>query len=187
MSAVVAGLVSLWVSARTRYINAVTAQRSEWIEKLRNNIAKYSGTARSLHYKMAKDPKATASPEYDALILAANDLIPLIRLQLNPFGEIDQNIIRIIDRVALFAEKKDGSKLDKADALLIAHAQWLLKAEWEKVKSESRGILSKPYAWIRVFKYSRAYRRFCKAEGNLSALADEGFKDNTTTAARPSA
>lgn len=178
LSAGIAALVSLWVSARTRYINAVTAQRSEWIEKLRINIAKYSGTARSLHYKISKGEKAAASQEYDALILAANDLIPLIRLQLNPFGKADQNFLRIINQVALFAEKEDSSGLDKADDLLIRHAQWLLKAEWEKVKSESRGVLSRPGAWVKTFLYNCRYRKFCEGEGSLSAVEGNTPREN---------
>lgn len=39
----------------------------------------------------------------------------------------------------------DHALVDKADKLLISHSQWLLKAEWEKVKFEARGPF---YRWF---------------------------------------
>lgn len=48
LSAIIAAVVTLLAADRTRYVNAVTTQRSAWIEKLRNNLAKYSGRIRDI-------------------------------------------------------------------------------------------------------------------------------------------
>ena len=61
-----------------------------------------------------------------------NRLISLIRLQLNPFGEIDQTILSLLESMPALAEQQDGAPLRTADDRLIKHSQWLLKAEWEK-------------------------------------------------------
>jgi hypothetical protein len=45
------------------------------------------------------------------------------------------------------ANSRNGEKLRIADDLLIKHSQWLLKSEWEKVKSETRGFVLK--RWVR--------------------------------------
>jgi len=175
LSAVVAAVVSLWVSARTRYINAVTVQRSEWIERLRTNLAKFSGAALTLHYKFVEQDGPDKSEEYLRLIRELNDLIPLVRLQLNPRGNIEQNMIAILLRVPRLTEKKDAKKLLTADDLMIRHSQWLLKAEWEKVKYEAGSCVYK--LWCALIKnrlYSWRYRRFCKCAGNLSAFLGDG-------------
>ncbi len=72
-----------------------------------------------------------------------DELSPLIKLQLNPFGEIDRNIVNLLDRLAsraapLLTDNSDPETLFTADKLLIEHSRWLLKAEREKVKSEAR-------------------------------------------------
>jgi hypothetical protein len=108
--------------------------------------------------------------EQDALVEKTNMFISLIRLQLNPFGEIDKNILTILARMPALAQSPDGQKLRVADDLLIKHSQWLLKAEWEKVKAETRGIVLRQWAVIQAHRRTRMYRTFCKAEGSLAKL-----------------
>jgi hypothetical protein len=61
------------------------------------------------------------------LVEKINRLISLVSLQLNPFGEIDKNILTILAKMPALAGSPNGQKLRIADELLIKHSQWLLK------------------------------------------------------------
>jgi hypothetical protein len=175
ISALTSAFVSKWISGRTLYINSVTVERSKWIDKLRENIAKCSGDLRSLSYKVeAAYARISVAPvrlqEQDELVEKINMLISLISLQLNPFGEIDKNILAILARMPTLAQSPDGRKLRVADELLIKHSQWLLKAEWEKVKSETKGIILRVWAAMNAHRHLCRYRAFCEGEGSLAKL-----------------
>jgi hypothetical protein len=168
---ILSALVSALISRRTNYLNVVTAERSKWIEKLRGNLAKYSAVAHAVFYKAKSEDwgeGGKTSPEYFALLRELQDLRSLLKLQLNPKGKIDQNIIVLIDRIyELSRTWTFGTQLAEAERLLVLHAQPLLKAEWEKVKSEARG----PLRWVGS-KYSECknaqdYTRFASEEGAI--------------------
>lgn len=113
----------------------------------------------------------TIAPEDRAKTLAEiNNLISLIRLQLNPFGPIERQVAAILEKMPTLADEKDGAKLRKADDLLIAHSRWLLKAEWEKVKYEARGPLIRPFLSVKQKWFLRRYRQFCAGEGCLNNI-----------------
>ena len=78
--------------------------------------------------------------EASAYIEQMNGPIVLITLQLNPKARIDKNIIRLLSMIPATAQSTSNSRLvGGLDYLLITHCQWLLKAEWEKVKFEAAG------------------------------------------------
>lgn len=114
------------------------------------------------------------------LISEVDELNPLIKLQLNPFGVIDRNIANLLDKLALQADKGltttycDPEKLYKADKLLVEHSRWLLKAEWEKVKSEVRWSIRiwclRNHAEEQERDYLDRYREFACGEGRLSKI-----------------
>lgn len=166
---ILSALVSALISRRTNYLNVVTAERSKWIEKLRGNLAKYSAAAHAVFYKAKnEDWQKGPSTEYYALLRELQDLRSLLKLQLNPKGKIDQNIIVLVDRIyELSRTWTFGGQLTGAERLLVLHAQPLLKAEWEKVKSEARG----PLRWVgskySEYKSARDYRRFASEEGAI--------------------
>lgn len=174
VAAIIAGFVSLSVSRRSLYVNAVTVQRSLWIEKLRANLANYSGLVHTLNFKSSFAAtdflSLMRSEEYQSLVREMRDLVPLLMLQLNPAGEIDKNIIFLIDRIRTLTESPLGYELRRADDLLILHGQWLLKAEWEKVKSEARSLPLRLWGAMRSYFYIRRYRKFCARAGDLSWL-----------------
>ena len=67
--------------------------------------------------------------------------------RLEPRSEHLKDLLLVQTR-KLFSEAGQVAEcmlIDKADKLLISHSQWLLKAEWEKVKFEARGPL---YRWL---------------------------------------
>lgn len=161
-------LVTLLNARRSLYVNAVTTERSRWINNLRENISAFSGKLRTLSYytTLGDIPK----DEHKKIISDVNTLISLIRLQLNPFGEIDGNIIQLLEKMPTLAEKPNGETLRTADDLLIRHSQWLLKAEWEKVKYETRGIVLKGIGVVKARCHLARYRNFALGDGSFSKL-----------------
>jgi hypothetical protein len=166
----IGALINVYVSRRSTYLNAVTAERSKWIDKLRTNISTFSGLVRTLYFRLLADKAFFRTPEYYDLVKQVNGLIPLIKLQLNPAGEIDRHLVSLLDRIPYLAENPQNDMLIRADTLLIEHSQWLLKAEWEKVKSEARWVLGFG-PWVKQFRHLSAYRRFCQAHDIASVGA----------------
>ncbi len=63
--------------------------------------------------------------------------------------------------------------IETANDLLIRHAQWLLKEEWEKVKSESGGVLRRLFAYGASQRRLREYAAFCQSDlGRLTKVRD---------------
>jgi hypothetical protein len=172
-------LVSLAISRRTGYVSAVTVERARWINSLRENIAAYSGRVQALVQKIESESADVAFPAFQKQraerIPFINDidrLQALIRLQVNLNGEIDRNIILILEKMRPLAEGNASGELNKAGELLIAHSQWLLKAEWETVKAEA-GMNILPF--IRRFEVSsrlKKYRVFCDGVGRIKTNND---------------
>lgn len=175
ISAIISALIAFVTSRKTLYVNAVTVERSKWIEKLRNNIATYSAAAHGLFYKAkTEDWEKGASPEYLAQLRELQDLKSQLKLQLNPKGEIDANIIALVDRLYHFARQWTvGLELEVTEHLLIQHAQWLLKAEWEKVKTEARGPLRHVLAKWRERQHLAEYRELAKGHGSFLSPISE--------------
>ena len=79
LAAIIAAMVSYIVSKRSSYILAVTAERSKWIDKLRENIAGLLAVCASIYLMTLKN----AAPALTD-IERADKLIALIQMQLNP-------------------------------------------------------------------------------------------------------
>jgi hypothetical protein len=160
---VISAFVAWLTALRGQYVNAVTVERSKWINALRENIATFSGALRTLSFRAETMDENTKI----AAITEINRLISLIHLQLNPRGTIERNIATILEQMPALAEKADGTALRSKDKLLIAHCQWLLKAEWEKVKYEARW-LTRPWLFIKRQCYLCRYHRFSQREGRIA-------------------
>lgn len=163
-------LIAYTTSKRSLYINSVTIERSKWIDALRTNIANFSRLAVTLHHKENLNDIDWRSREASQYIEKMNGLISLIKLQLNPNGIYDRNIIILLDSITAYANSHDYRSLIRLDAQLISHSQWLLKAEWEKVKFEAAGVLRKVWILAKIKIHERRYRDFCGSEeGNVLA------------------
>jgi HAMP domain-containing protein len=160
VAAVVSAFVSFLISRRSIYINSVTVERSKWIGELRANIASLSGEVRNINQRLIDNRAFDRSDEFSSSAQKIYRLSALIRLQLNPFNEIDANLLSIIDEFTDSFNSPTDFRWASQDYLLIAHAQWLLKAEWEKVKSEAAGLPRKPWLWFKSKLYMRRYRKF---------------------------
>lgn len=167
-------ITSYLVAGRTVYINSITAERSKWIDKLRNNIANYSNCLAQLVFRidLLDGPKGA---DYLGILLKEIEELyscrSAIQLQLNPWGEIDKNILKLITGLKICSEN-EGEKIYILDKLLISHAQWLLKSEWEKVKFEARGPI---YRWWHKKDAEwrlEDYRLWCSKDGNIEPVLE---------------
>jgi hypothetical protein len=161
---IISAFVAWSTALRGQYVNAVTVERSKWINALRENIASFSGALRTLSFRA--ETKQLDDNSKIAAVTEINKLISLIYLQLNPHGTIERNIATVLEQLPALAERADGAALRSKDKLLIAHCQWLLKAEWEKVKYEARW-LTRPWLLIKRQCYLCRYRNFSHNEGRI--------------------
>ena len=64
LSGVLISALIAFISARhSLYINSVTVERSKWINALRTNIADFSKSIRTFHYKTNHENLSLTSPE----------------------------------------------------------------------------------------------------------------------------
>ena len=173
-----AGVVSSYVvSGRSVYINSITAERSKWIDKLRVNLAAYSALMAEQAFVLLQIKAAPGTVQADAAKLSdvltrVNATASVIQLQLNPWGKIDENILKLVSSIVI-RKSTEVELVQRADDLLIAHSQWLLKAEWEKVKFEAHGWWYRAFNFWRAGRRLRAYSKWAEDEGSLATvLAD---------------
>jgi hypothetical protein len=153
--------VAFTISKKSTYITTVTAERSKWIDKLRENIAELLAVCGSIN--MTRRDKKSA--EALAKRSEADRLIALITLQLNPFDKsgIDQNLIKLLPELVQSSENEPG-EYREFERQFVQHAQFLLKEEWEKVKSEAKGTVLALLTGEACKRRKRAneYRKFCE-------------------------
>ena len=123
-------------SRRTSFINTVTAERIKWIATLRGNVSKFCGLT---HYWVKSQLHGTGREA--EVLLQLDELRYLIRLQLNPSPKafLDRKIEKKITQiVSLCVPEPDQDKVMAAIDDLTKTSQELLKAEWDKVREESK-------------------------------------------------
>ena len=147
-------LVSLTIARKASYLTSVTAERSKWIDKLRENLAAFFGIGGAI-----MNTVGTPSTQD---IEKADRLVALIKMQLNPSGSIDSNIINLCDRILEQLPNK-GNQYRHLEKATIRHAQFLLKEEWETVKYEATGWLGKLLFRFRACQRECKYKEFCKS------------------------
>ncbi len=133
-------LYNLRINKKTIFINTVTAERIKWIGKLRENISDFCGL--SYHWVFTEIENQEKSNE---IIKQIDKLRMMIKLQLNPDGPLDIRLMGLIDEIVRLAvppgipdlEEFRGRFKEKINEM-IQTGQLLLKAEWEKVKEESK-------------------------------------------------
>jgi hypothetical protein len=172
IAAIAGVLTSLLVSRRTTYINAVTVERSKWINELRNNLSKFCSVFVQLHFRyFDRDEKETQNPEEEGLAKELSALHTYITLQLNPNNDIDSNMLKIIDQFTLVIGRENQNEMNKMMNTFMRHSQFLLKEEWERVKFEASGFLPRIAGRLKRIARRRAYRKFCESdEGSLRLL-----------------
>lgn len=120
-------------SQRASFINTVTAQRVLWLERVRQDISRFVGLTHSWTRTDEDDAKRRAE-----LLSEIDQLRYLIRLRLNPRDVPDQKIMELVKLIPNLTDESDREELFEALERLNDAAQDMLKAEWEKVKEESK-------------------------------------------------
>ena len=146
---VLSALISLAISRRSSFIMAVTAERSKWIDKLRENIAELLSLFSAIYLMKEKN-----TPEADAKREKADRLIAVITMQLNPENEIDKNMIALLPNLIASVEANSDEYRGIEEEFII-HAQFLLKEEWEKVKFEAMGWI----LWVLSLRFIKSCKR----------------------------
>lgn len=170
MAAAVSALVSYLVAHRSVYINAVTAERSKWIEALRGTISSYSGTAGKVSARRRLEPKYEKSSDWATDTEILQKLLSDLTLRLNPTEAEALNLLRAAKKLDQAARIHRPADFILANEIMIRHAQWVAKAEWDRVKQEASGWLATPHYVLRNWRRRRAYRAFLESGGDLKRL-----------------
>ncbi|WP_156364228.1 hypothetical protein [Sphingomonas sp. Leaf198] len=176
-------LASWWVAGRNVYINSITAERSKWLEKLRTSISTFQGAISTYNFRhnmpdvvettdatdtsdVIKTNAAVDQTKLYEQLERATQLASNIQLQLNPEGAVDKNIIALVRGLSI-ARHGSNRALTAVDDLLTLHSQWLLKAEWQKVKWEAGGFWYRLWNWFDEDNRRVAYKAFVRGRGAI--------------------
>ncbi|WP_274629222.1 hypothetical protein [Arvimicrobium flavum] len=161
VAAIAGTLIALRTSGRSTYGSTVTLERSRWINSLRENIAGMTSAVSSARAQADIGQYAGAEA-----LERIHRLAGTLMLQLNPNGAIEQNLLKLIQPYIISAANPQGAQqfTDYQNAIFI-HSQFLLKEEWEKVKTEASSSL---WNWTvggrRRRRRKREYERYCRTK-----------------------
>ena len=156
------------VSRRSIYIQTVTVERAKWIDKLRINMSDVIALAHRLDVELYGDDNFSNTIAYTELTTQIVRLMAQVRLQLNPEGKIDSNILSLMQAIQNYVGDQDYKNLER---VMVRHIQWLLKEEWEKVKYEAMGPLGRRWADYKRWRRRRAYAKYCDNGGSVAEWA----------------
>ncbi len=118
---------------RASFINTVTSQRILWLEQLRQDVSKFVGLTHSWTRISNKDEARKVE-----FLKEIDQLRYLIRMRLNPSDQLDIDISTLVQAIPDLTCDSDRVELFKALDNLTIKTQTMLKAEWDKVKTESK-------------------------------------------------
>ena len=124
-------------SRKTSFINTVTAQRVQWLEQIRQDVAKFVGLIHNWTRTARAEAYEEVLPEKN-IIREMDRLHYVIQLRLNPDGKPDQEIVALLKRIPTLADYQNLDEMFEALDELTAATQEMLKAEWEKIKAEAK-------------------------------------------------
>lgn len=120
-------------SKRTTFINTVASERIKWIQNTRETISALCG--RSYYWVMTQDEISTE--ESNEIRKEVDKLRVLVKLQLNPKSEKDEELIKLIDKIGEYTHSSHAENMKKLLEDIVKKSQLLLKDEWDKVRDES--------------------------------------------------
>ncbi len=130
----VGNLIYTIVSTRkTRFINAITTARIDWIQSLREKVSRFSGLA----YHWAMTPLGSDASQ--RIIEESDVLRVLIRLHLNPYDDEDKKMMMLLEEIPKFTDPRQFEQLKAAIENLVGGVQLRLKQEWDRAKREAKG------------------------------------------------
>lgn len=122
-----------FAARRASFINTVTAQRVLWLEQLRQDVSAFVG----LTHTWTRTDEEEIQRRHE-LLTKVDQLRYLIPLRLNPGDALDHRVAELVKEIPELTDKSDRAQLYAALEELTKETQKMLKAEWEKVKAESK-------------------------------------------------
>ncbi len=117
---------------KSSFINTVTKQRIEWLEKIRQDVSKFCGLTHTWVFSDIKN-----KPEEFEVLKELDQLRHVIKLRLNPNDIPDRKISALINKIPDMTHESQHEDLRKSLQELINVTQDMLKNEWDKVKLEA--------------------------------------------------
>lgn len=118
---------------RASFINTVTSQRILWIERIRQDLARFVGLTHNWTRTDSDDLELRRE-----LLKEIDTLRYVIPLRLNPDNANDRAIAEIVEKIPDLTDRAMVAELDASIKELMSRSQKMLKAEWEKVKAEAK-------------------------------------------------
>ena len=93
-----------------------------------------------------------------------------LTLRLNPTEREARNLIFAAKKLDQATRLHSPPAVLLANELMVRHAQWVLKAEWDQVKWEASGSFRRIGLYWRRRRRRRAYDAFLRKDGSLERL-----------------
>ena len=151
-------------SERDFFGQYVTGERQKWRDHIRDQAAAIQLIVESI-VDTPESKKAAAA--------SLRKCRTSIAVRLNPGDADDNNLLRVLDDLIGKSKAIAPGELEHDSRKVIEEISWLLKHDWNRVKSEAHPIW---YFWKSVEKVDRRNKRivetsiFCDATGGLISL-----------------
>ena len=138
VAVVVGPLLSIYVARKQINAAALSTNRQEWINKLRNVLAELITIIR--HVPPAYAANSITGIEAIAKHGELTEKVELVKLLLNPKETDHQELVRLVTsastqmRDSINQQQGNAVKLGEAAERVVAQSQIILKREWERVK-----------------------------------------------------
>jgi len=138
VAVVVGPLLSIYVARKQINAAALSTNRQDWINKLRNVLAELITIVR--HVPPAYAANSITNQEAIAKHGELTEKVELVKLLLNPKESDHQELVRLVMSAstqvkdAINQRQGNALKLGEAAERVVAQSQIILKREWERVK-----------------------------------------------------
>ena len=138
VAVVVGPLLSIYVARKQINAAALSTNRQEWINKLRNVLAELITIIR--HVPPAYAANSITGIEAIAKHGELTEKVELVKLLLNPKETDHQELVRLVTsastqmRDSINQQQGNAVKLGEAAERVVAQSQIILKRDWERVK-----------------------------------------------------
>jgi hypothetical protein len=138
VAVLVGPLLSIYVARKQINAAALSTNRQEWINKLRNVLAELITIIR--HVPPAYAANSITGIEAIAKHGELTEKVELVKLLLNPKETDHQELVRLVTsastqmRDSINQQQGNAVKLGEAAERVVAQSQIILKREWERVK-----------------------------------------------------
>lgn len=157
------------IGQQTVYVNSITTQRMKWVDSLRGKLVLLLAKINIVSTLLAGNDDIDMD-RFLSLTHEIDELRQTLFLQLNPRGLIDGNVASIVDALVKSPSTTRRAQTGALATTLREHSQWLLKAEWERIKFEARSPFGKLLHRGDFKKLQQEYEDYIRGPHNGLAL-----------------